>query len=96
MDIRPNSPNGIHQQQQQQQAVPDASPYHDPVNGAVGGVVNEDEEQSHPNWHLVNTKKCGLSKGPLADRIVGGFVAALGQYPWLARIGYNRKWGTAE
>lgn len=29
---------------------------------------------------------CGLS---YADRIVGGTNAALGQYPWMARLGYK-------
>ncbi|XP_034250570.1 CLIP domain-containing serine protease 2-like [Thrips palmi] len=86
MDVRSNSPNGAHQQQQP--VASDASPFHDPAVGGVG-LGNEDEDQVHPNWHLVNAKKCGLSKGALADRIVGGFVAGLGQYPWLARIGYN-------
>ncbi|XP_052131239.1 CLIP domain-containing serine protease HP8-like isoform X2 [Frankliniella occidentalis] len=44
-----------------------------------------------PGWRLMDLKKCGLSSGPaaVADRIVGGVAAALGQFPWLARIGYN-------
>ena len=42
-------------------------------------------------WGLLNWKKCGLSRSASSDRIVGGTAAALGQYPWLARIGYNRK-----
>jgi hypothetical protein len=33
------------------------------------------------------SKDCGLS---YSDRIVGGENATLGQYPWLARLGYNR------
>jgi hypothetical protein len=32
------------------------------------------------------SKECGLS---YTDRIVGGINATLGQYPWLARLGYK-------
>lgn len=41
----------------------------------------------HPNWPSDTQDECGIS---YADRIVGGINASLGQYPWLARIGYNR------
>ncbi|GLV43397.1 Melanization Protease 1 [Carabus blaptoides fortunei] len=40
----------------------------------------------HPNWQLFDHTICGNS---LADRIIGGINATLGQYPWIARIGYN-------
>lgn len=36
----------------------------------------------------VNDDNCGLSWN---NRIVGGINAQLGQYPWLARLGYNSK-----
>lgn len=36
----------------------------------------------------LNEENCGLS---WSDRIVGGENAKLGQYPWLARLGYNSK-----
>lgn len=39
----------------------------------------------HPNWNLLDHNECGIS---LADRIIGGTNATMGQYPWLARIGY--------
>ncbi|KAK3921691.1 Serine protease easter [Frankliniella fusca] len=42
-----------------------------------------------PGWRLMDVTRCGLSRGAVSDRIVGGVVAALGQFPWLARIGYN-------
>jgi hypothetical protein len=37
---------------------------------------------------LLPTDECGVSLG---ERIVGGKNAALGQYPWIARIGYTRE-----
>jgi hypothetical protein len=37
---------------------------------------------------LLPTDECGVSLG---ERIVGGKNAALGQYPWIARIGYRRE-----
>jgi hypothetical protein len=52
-------------------------------------------ETSGPNspgaeWKrkLLPTDECGVSLG---ERIVGGKNAALGQYPWIARIGYTRE-----
>lgn len=36
---------------------------------------------------LLPTDECGMSLG---ERIVGGKNAALGEYPWIARIGYRR------
>ncbi|KAG8307790.1 hypothetical protein J6590_013487 [Homalodisca vitripennis] len=42
---------------------------------------------SHPNWKLLDTQNdCGFS---VADRIIGGDDATLGQYPWIARLGYK-------
>lgn len=40
----------------------------------------------HQNWPTYTETICGIS---YADRIIGGLNATLGQYPWLARIGYN-------
>jgi hypothetical protein len=37
---------------------------------------------------LLPTDECGVSLG---ERIVGGKNAALGQFPWIARIGYTRE-----
>lgn len=61
------------------------------VLGALGVRSNsaQDSSQGQAGWGLLDWKKCGVSKA--SDRIVGGTMAALGQYPWLARIGYNRK-----
>ncbi|XP_063703646.1 CLIP domain-containing serine protease HP8-like [Culicoides brevitarsis] len=39
------------------------------------------------NFEVNDELKCGNAD---ADRIVGGTRAKLGQYPWLARLGYNR------
>ncbi|RZC35780.1 serine protease easter-like, partial [Asbolus verrucosus] len=41
----------------------------------------------HPNWHLIDHERCGESN---SDRIIGGEMAHLGQYPWIARLGYIR------
>lgn len=40
---------------------------------------------NHPAWQILNSYDCGDSA---ADRIIGGTRAALGQYPWMARLGY--------
>ncbi|XP_026469725.1 CLIP domain-containing serine protease 2-like [Ctenocephalides felis] len=50
-------------------------------------LPNEDLNQ-HKNWKLLNDEDCGLS---ISDRIVGGKNASLGQYPWIARLGYAKK-----
>ncbi|XP_046982437.1 spaetzle-processing enzyme-like [Schistocerca americana] len=43
------------------------------------------DPEQHPSWRLLEHARCGLSA---ADRIIGGKNAALGAYPWIARIGY--------
>ncbi|XP_021941628.1 serine protease easter-like isoform X1 [Zootermopsis nevadensis] len=54
----------------------------------IHGVVpsHPKEPTLHPHWNLFEHEKCGLSQ---ADRIIGGRDAALGAYPWIARIGYT-------
>lgn len=57
------------------------------------GRRGEDESQSidsHPAWQylLHDEVLCGES---FADRIIGGEDAPLGQYPWIARLGYECK-----
>lgn len=42
--------------------------------------------RAHKNWPKDLENDCGIS---YADRIIGGTNASLGQYPWLARIGYQ-------
>ncbi|KAG8307795.1 hypothetical protein J6590_013492 [Homalodisca vitripennis] len=45
---------------------------------------------SHPNWKLLDRgDDCGYN---VADRIIGGDEASLGQYPWIARLGYTCKY----
>lgn len=52
----------------------------------MNGMNND--PKNHPNWHMVDNPHCGSS---LSDRIIGGVNATIGQYPWLARVGYNSK-----
>lgn len=48
-------------------------------------LVTANDPTTHPNWPPTDAI-CGIS---YSDRIVGGMKASLGQYPWMARIGYN-------
>lgn len=42
----------------------------------------------HRNWDLLpKGEECGF--GALSDRIIGGKAAALGQFPWMAQLGYE-------
>lgn len=42
----------------------------------------------HVDWTEDTDEECGIT---YTDRIIGGTNASLGQYPWLARIGYRSK-----
>ncbi|XP_052744044.1 CLIP domain-containing serine protease HP8-like [Bicyclus anynana] len=46
---------------------------------------------SHAAWKTLDASECGYSA---SDRIIGGRDAALGQFPWIVRLGYNT--GDAE
>lgn len=41
---------------------------------------------NHPNYAQINHKKCGRSD---AFRIVGGEIAKIGQFPWMALLRYS-------
>lgn len=41
----------------------------------------------HKNWNLL-PQNCGMAT---RSRIIGGKKAGLGQFPWLARLGYRKK-----
>lgn len=45
--------------------------------------------KSHANWPHDMKSKCG--KIDSMDRIIGGKDAQLGQYPWMALLGYYKK-----
>jgi hypothetical protein len=54
------------------------------------GSDDSDAGSAGTQWkrRLLPTDECGASLG---ERIVGGKNAALGAYPWMARIGYTRE-----
>ncbi|XP_075983215.1 phenoloxidase-activating factor 1-like isoform X2 [Anticarsia gemmatalis] len=51
----------------------------DNLVGAGDGIAN------HPAWRKLDTLDCGEYAG---ERIIGGYNAALGQFPWIVRLGY--------
>ncbi|RVE47479.1 hypothetical protein evm_007890 [Chilo suppressalis] len=55
--------------------------------GIADATVNlsSHEISHHSAWEILNSFDCGESA---ADRIIGGTRAALGQFPWIARLGY--------
>ncbi|CAH2257128.1 jg11959 [Pararge aegeria aegeria] len=42
--------------------------------------------ENHPAWKILDAFECGFSA---SDRIIGGLNAALGQFPWIVRLGYH-------
>lgn len=44
----------------------------------------------HPAWRLIEDPEEGCGEST-ADRIIGGKDAALGQYPWIALLGYGER-----
>ena len=50
---------------------------------------------SHPNRSLMPTA-CGNRQVPDGKRIVGGQDAYLGQFPWLANLGFSPAGGKPE
>jgi hypothetical protein len=56
----------------------------------MNGTGDGDNSSIATQWKrkLLPTDECGASLG---ERIVGGKNAALGAYPWIARIGYTRE-----
>nr|CAH7726519.1 unnamed protein product [Callosobruchus chinensis] len=53
---------------------------------AVGFLVTS-QIDNHPNWQYLDRERCGFSRADTRSRIVGGERAALGQFPWIARMG---------
>lgn len=49
-------------------------------------ALKEDVELIAVEKHTL--EQCGIS---FSDRIIGGLNASLGQYPWMARLGYTSK-----
>lgn len=46
------------------------------------------EIANHTSWNILNKLVCGETS---SDRIIGGNNAALGQFPWIVRLGYVGK-----
>nr|XP_023025016.1 venom protease-like isoform X1 [Leptinotarsa decemlineata] len=46
---------------------------------------------NHPSWKCLPKDTCGMTRFDVAKgRIIGGEKAALGQFPWMVRIGFAR------
>lgn len=58
------------------------------VDGPVFPVLS-DATESHANFNLINNRFCGKSSP--ADRIVGGSLAVVNQFPWLVLLEYRSK-----
>ena len=46
-----------------------------------------DDINKHRAWKYLDDEVCGMSN---TDKIIGGIDATLGQYPWIALLGYGR------
>uniref|UniRef100_A0A8D8QL40 Serine protease easter n=1 Tax=Cacopsylla melanoneura TaxID=428564 RepID=A0A8D8QL40_9HEMI len=54
------------------------------------GVPQPAKIEEHRNWKLLPAKdRCGVSA--TQQRIIGGHQAQLGEFPWIARIGYGQR-----
>lgn len=45
-----------------------------------------DDISMHRAWEYLDDEECGMSN---TDKIIGGADATLGQYPWIALLGYG-------
>lgn len=52
------------------------------------GTTDLEARSLNSNWQQVNSEECGTIK--IGSRITGGKTAAIGQYPWMARLGYEQ------
>lgn len=62
--------------------------------GSIGFLMRisgetADAIESHENFNLINNRFCGKSSP--ADRIVGGNLAVVNQFPWLVLLEYRSK-----
>ncbi|PZC75017.1 hypothetical protein B5X24_HaOG206842 [Helicoverpa armigera] len=51
----------------------------------IDKTITVEDIEKHPMWVKLDAVDCGDSA---ADRIIGGVSAGLGQFPWIARLGY--------
>ncbi|KAG5877786.1 hypothetical protein JTB14_027670 [Gonioctena quinquepunctata] len=45
---------------------------------------------NHPSWKFLSKTECGKSRSVFRLRILGGKKAAIGEHPWMARVGIKR------
>nr|XP_023025007.1 venom protease-like [Leptinotarsa decemlineata] len=55
------------------------------VSGDTSDNITYIEE--HPAWSWIPNDVCGLAKGQMKTRIIGGEEAKNGEFPWMVRLG---------
>ncbi|XP_049859807.1 CLIP domain-containing serine protease HP8-like [Schistocerca gregaria] len=88
----PGQPKPKPQPQPQPQPQPEPQPKPQPKPQPDGPVRPQDPLQ-HPNLRLLPMDTCGQDD---SDRVLGGNVTAVNQYPWMALLGYSSRGSPRE